>query len=276
MKKIAVFYLIAQVGDWWSKEFFIPQMEKLDESELSKNIEFLEIHVTFKKENLPFIPEKTKSIHFHNDPVEAMNNVMKSIWKFSKENPGYKILFFHGDGVTHYNKTSYENKLSNLKLIHFTLIDMWRDCTNLLDFYDCVGNNYVFISSFKNNEINFYSPHYRGGFWWANSDYICRLNDKFLDQDVEWKRFLGEIWIGTGNPRYYSIYNALSEKSQMISSFYTEKTIFCKKDIIEITQQHIKDIVDVDVHYYNLQKNIETSEENNNFMLKRYLNGCLR
>lgn len=97
-------------------------------------MEFIEIHATFKKENFPFIPEKTKSINFHDDPVDAMNLVMESIWKFSVENPGYKILFFHGDGVTHYNKSSYESKISNLNLIHYTLIDMWKECDTLLNF----------------------------------------------------------------------------------------------------------------------------------------------
>jgi hypothetical protein len=275
MKKIAIFYLIAQVGDWWSDEFFIPQMKILDDSGLSENIEFIEIHATFNKENLPFIPDKTKSINFHSDPVDAMNEVMESIWKFSIDNPGYKILFFHGDGVTHKNKTSYEYKLSNLQFIHYTLIDMWRECDQLLNFYDCVGNNFVYVASFKNHEINFYCPHFRGGFWWANSDYISKLNPKFLKQDVEWRRFLGEIWIGTGNPRYYTIHNALSEKMDTITSFYKEKTIFDKQQILETTRLHIDDITNIDSNNYFRLKNIGNGLEYNDYMLKRYFERCI-
>lgn len=138
-----------------------------------------------------------------------------------------------------------------------------------------MGNNYVYVSSFKNNEINFYCPHYRGGFWWANSDYICKLNPKFLKQDVEWRRFLGEIWIGTGNPRYYTIHNSLSENKEMITSFYTEITKFSKEKILETTKLHIEDICNVDANNYFRLKNLGNGLEYNDYMLKRYFERCI-
>jgi len=43
--KIAVFYTIAQVNDWWSTEFFEKQINRLKTSGLYNNIDFIDVLV---------------------------------------------------------------------------------------------------------------------------------------------------------------------------------------------------------------------------------------
>ena len=41
--KIAVFYVISQVGNWWESEFYTKQIDRLTSSGLYDQIEFIDI-----------------------------------------------------------------------------------------------------------------------------------------------------------------------------------------------------------------------------------------
>jgi SAM-dependent methyltransferase len=40
-------------------------------------------------------------------------------------------------------------------------------------------------------------PHFSGGFWWANSNYVAGLSEEYLEHP---NRYWREFWIGTGEP----------------------------------------------------------------------------
>lgn len=223
MNKIAVFYLISQMYDDWDKEFFIPQMELLKTSGLYDNINFIDIHISNGKLPLPFIPDKIRNIHYLSDTELAEKQVLYNMWNFCNKNPGYKILYFHSSGITlERNTQEFERKQEWRKYMEFCNISLWKYCKDLLDFYDCVGTDYVPKSWFRNGEIVFRAPHYPGNFWWSNSLYIKKLDLDYLEQEEEYKRYLSEFWLFSNNPKYYNIYNIDSNHYQNLITFSKE------------------------------------------------------
>jgi len=80
------------------------------------------------------------------------------LWKFSKDNHGYNVLYLHTKGST--NNTQSVNDWVTM-MLYFVL-----DPKNpkLLERYDTLGCNLL-----ENNR------HYSGNFWWATTNYISTL-----------------------------------------------------------------------------------------------------
>jgi hypothetical protein len=109
------------------------------------------------------------------------------------------ILYMHTKGVSRqldYNIECWRN------LIEYKTIHNWKECIKLLDDWDTIGPLY------RENTFMGYYPHYSGGFWWANRDYIETLDHKYLNEDHELGRMGAEFWIGS-NPesKMYCNYN---------------------------------------------------------------------
>jgi hypothetical protein len=203
VKNIAVFYLIGQFESWWDTDFYLPQIELLKKSGLYENIDFIDIFVAGGKSALPVIPDRIRNISYCSVPLKEESQAMQAIWDFASNNPGYKILFFHSEGVTHLHRTTKENKLAWRRHLEYCNIELWSTCIELLNFYDCLGADYIHQCTFSNGETVIRAPHYPGFFWWANSNYIRRLNRNYFNQNVSWSRYLAELWIGSEEPRYY-------------------------------------------------------------------------
>lgn len=234
MSNIVAFYLIGQFAEGWAEDFYIPQMELLKSSGLYDQLEFIDIHVSGGKQPLPFIPDKIREISYHSTKAEEENETFKRVWDFAKANPGYKILFFHSDGATHKGEMKIRKRAWR-NFMEFCTIEMWDKCISLLDFYDCVGADYIHQAVYSGGEHVVRGPHYPGMFWWANSNYIRKLDPTYFDQKVPWKRYLGELWIGSGDPREYSI------QRTNINCYYTEIQID-KKFLLDKTVAHIAEI----------------------------------
>jgi hypothetical protein len=246
--KIAVFYLIGQFRDWWAEEFYTKQINLLYETGLYENIEFIDIHVAGGKQQLPFLPDKIRNITYHSNPLEEENETYKSIWDFCYKNPGYKILFFHSHGITHYNGDLVSNKINWKNYMEDCNIRLWRECTDLLNFYDCVGTDYRLYGSYQNQTMVIRAPHYPGMFWWANSSYIKKLDTGFMDQEVPWKRYLAELWIGSGDPKQYSI-----NTTQTVNFYHDELSY----DLIKI-----KEKAAARINYLRNESNLPPGEQN--------------
>lgn len=243
MSNIVVFYLIGQFTDRWAEDFFTPQMELLKTSGLYDHLEFIDIHVSGGKLPLPFIPDKIRNISYHSKKAQEENETIRSIWEFANNHPGYKILIFHSDGVTHTQGEMKLRKRAWRSYLEFCTIEMWDKCIELLNFYDCVGPDYIHQASYSNGSIVLRAPHYPGMFWWSNSSYIKTLDPDFLNQDVPWKRYLAELWIGTKHPKEYSI------QRTNINCYHTEIQ-FDKNILLENTVNHINKIR-APTRYYN-------------------------
>ena len=207
--------MIGQFSDQW-KDFYKNQIEEMQLSKLYDNCNFMDIFIV-GKEQLPFTLDKYNNITYmsyleddvpHNKKLyRADKSIFQKIWLFSNLYPDYKVLFFHSGGIS-VNPLYKKNKDAARKLITKVLIEYWKECIELLDHYDCVGTEYVPLGVFKNFSIQFPAPHYQGGYWWANTDYLRRLDPFYFHKPIEIQQYLGELWIGTGAPKAFSFYNS--------------------------------------------------------------------
>jgi hypothetical protein len=235
--KLAIFYIVEQLEDWWGTQFYTPQIQMLKDTGLYDKIDFIDISIVGNKQPLPFVPDKIKSINYIKSIKESeYDEFMMRIWEFSRKNPEYKILHFHSHGVSHKNSSPQllENKFAWNDFMNYCNIELWEKCVELLNFYDCVGAETLKYATYypDGNLIDIYAPHFPGDFWWANTSYIAKLDPIFLSQKIIWKNYLNELWIGTGNPRMYEFYHTGI-------NFYNEKVKFNKQEILNKVNQEI-------------------------------------
>jgi hypothetical protein len=187
--KIAVFYHVYQAGNW--QEIFNEQFGAIEQSGLLDEAEFVHLGING---TMQFNYPKVNSLINPNQHMEE-TETLKSLLNFSKENPGYKVLYIHTKGV---------NKNLQLmddwrRMMNYFCIERWEEVVPLLDKYDAVGCNY-----FEDTWLGHY-PHFSGNFWWSNTDYIVNLDHSFLETSRRWDR---EFWIGTGSGTMHEIFNS--------------------------------------------------------------------
>jgi hypothetical protein len=211
-KKIAIFYHLYQVGEW--AEIYTNQIIRLQVSGLYDAADYIFVNVNGNQE-MPFHLAKVHNFH-HNKSNDQSTEfyAIKALYDYSCIQDSH-VLFLHGKGVTW---TTMEKKqdpsnsvlIENVKrwrnYLEYFNIDRWRDCINLLNDHDCVGTEWVGQSVFSHGTYNI--PHYAGGIWWANSDYIKTLNPNFITNNLVIGRFATELWIGTNNPKHYNFWNS--------------------------------------------------------------------
>lgn len=230
--------MIGQFGDNW-KELYSHQINLIVNSNLYQHTQFIDVYA-IGKENLPFILDKFNNITYLGYQEEEIpsnkklyrgdKTIFKNIWSFSKLYQDYKILFYHALGVSS-PKNQWRDYLEKIN------IEYWKECIDLLDYYDCVGTELVPLASYKNHTIEFLSPHFQGGIWWANSKYLEKLDPFYFHQPVEIQQFLGELWIGTGNPKAYSFYN-----TGLLKHLSTTDLTIPYTDILYNARVHLKDL----------------------------------
>lgn len=205
MNKIAVFYHISQEQDWWWDEFFQPHMALLENTGLADALDFIDISVAAGNQPIPVLPKGCRRITYHRAAGVEENHAMLDMWRWAQDHPGYKVLWFHGIGISHRESPMKEFKRAWGRFLEFCVLHRWQECQTLLDFYDCVGADYINFASFGSPRRRYRAPHFSGTFWWANSNYIRRLDPGYLDQDVPHQRYLGELWIGSADPRVFTM-----------------------------------------------------------------------
>lgn len=200
-KKIAIFYHIYQAGDW--KRIFYDQILELQKSGLYDQADYIHIGVN-GRQPLPFNMNKVNRVKY-NVNIDLESDTLSDLHKFSKHNPDYKILYIHAKGVSWDDRSEIKKNIELWrKYIEYFTIQQWNRCYNLLKDHDCVGTEWETESNIGGVDINI--PHYAGNFWWANASYIKTLDPSYIYQENNWKRWNGEFWIGTGNPKHYNFY----------------------------------------------------------------------
>jgi hypothetical protein len=255
MNKIAVFYMIGQFDNpRWKEDFFDSQMKLLRESGLYDQIQFIDIYVksnvdTKDMTHIPTsdLPDKTNNLKYLGDLEEkrpyngklyrAYRQILQDIWIFSAGNPDYKILFYHSIGVTRNinGEDMIRRKDKWRKYMETLLIKNWKQSVELLDYYDCVGTEYIPKARFQNVENPIDAPHYQGFFWWANASYLIKLNPLYFYDPVSWQSYLSEFWIGSGNPKAFNYHNTwLNQYLHDVNPPYGR--------IINITENHLREL----------------------------------
>jgi len=171
----------------------------------------------FKQIFIVNIGEKLDQNDFQNNKIQIINYSNNSllfeiptinlIRVFCEYNDNCEILYLHTKGITSFNNKNISDWRN--MMIHF-LVNKCSDCFQKLKEYDTIGCNYQ----------NTPYQHYSGNFWWANSNYIKRLNkikDGYKRHDAEW-------WILSDKlVKYYEMHH--SDIDHYNNSYPVEKYI---------------------------------------------------
>ena len=164
------------------------QMQALCSSGLISACDFMHIGINGDSE-LFWTPPKCNIKR--NEILTSEYCTLKDLEHFainSKEN--YKILYFHSKGITYFGNMCI--RAWRLYMEH-CLIQNWKECVNLLNEYDCVGTSWYRPWDGQPSAKDI-PPHFSGNFWWANTEYIKKLDTFYLDKD---RRNYQEFWIGS-------------------------------------------------------------------------------
>jgi len=168
-------------------------INKITKSGLINKLDYLYIINLGDEININNIyKEKIKIISYSKNIKLYEKPTINLLAKFSKFNKNTKILYLHTKGVSY--DITCQNIIDWVNLMINFLVKDYEYCLNLLDEYDCIGCNYMDKPY----------PHFSGNFWWANSNYINKL-DNITSND----RHECEWWICSNkNVKKYSIYNS--------------------------------------------------------------------
>ena len=196
--KIAIFYHIAQMG--MSAFIYQQQLHRLYTSGLIEAADYIHFGVNGDQE-LFNVPEKA-IIHYNQKEYWGTEKeTLLSLKDFCKENPEYKVLYFHTKGATKDELCVQSWRL----MMEYFVIDKWKECVKQLDEYTCAGIQMCRVgpSIYPDGTIKEENPTivYAGNFWWANASYVNTLRTKYIDDTC---RYAVEKWIGdsdVSNPK---------------------------------------------------------------------------
>lgn len=132
----------------------------------------------------------------------------------------FHICYIHLKGLTRWGNTNVDDWR---KWLNWCVIERWKDNVEALQTHDTSGPNW---------ELEPW-PHHSSNFWWANSDYIAKLNPLvhphyLMNLKVtqfksmgHW-RFDHEAWIGSGNPNAFEIARSLPKGGDHYTTPYPE------------------------------------------------------
>jgi hypothetical protein len=188
MANIAIFYHLYQHGDW--RLFFNEQSSLLNNSGLVDACEF--VHVGVNGEDIPESHGKFRFVK-NAEPLNEETPTLVSLRDFCASNPRWKVLYMHTKGITQPMQSTHDWR----KIMEYYCIERWQECVEKLDEHDAVGCLYMDHCYYG------YFPHFSGNFWWANSDYINKLDNSYLNTGIRQNR---EFWIGSGGGSLYSFH----------------------------------------------------------------------
>jgi hypothetical protein len=195
-------------------------MMKLQKSGLYDAADYIFVNVN-GNEKMPF---ELSKVHINRNSTGDQSTeyyALKALYDYSIVRD-CRVLFLHSKGVTWSDASRFDarievteemtfrigdiyNNVQNWKqYIEYFSIDKWNRCVELLDEYDVVGTEWIHSSVVRMKTYNI--PHYSGGVWWANSNYIRKLDPNFITNNMILFRFATELWVGTKNPNYYNFH----------------------------------------------------------------------
>lgn len=186
-RKIAIFYHVYQAPGW--RSLVEEQINLLFSTDLANRAEVIYVGVNG---NEPMdLPGDEFIVNFNSEPWTEETPTLVALKEFCAINPNWNVLYFHTKGITQNSQETADWR----KAMEYFCIEQWSACIEKLNTNDAVGCLYMDDCFFG------YFPHYSGNFWWAQSSYINRLDESFLDGGIRQNR---EFWIGTGGGSMFS------------------------------------------------------------------------
>jgi len=217
-KKVAIFYHLYQINGW--ETIYTNHIVKLQKSGLYDAADYIFVNVN-GNQKMPFELSKVHLNRNLQGDYSTEYYALKALYDYSYLND-CKVLFLHSKGVTWSNTSRFDsyikvsedlefkvgdiyNNVEHWKnyIEHFS-VEKWQRCLELLDEYDTVGTEWIQGGLVR--MIKYDIPHFAGGVWWANSEYVRKLDPNFITNNMILSRFASEFWIGTKNPNYYNFY----------------------------------------------------------------------
>jgi len=212
MKKIKVFWNINELANWdkvfdqqWESMQLSGLMDSADEVILLANGRPRVFHNKLRSKNPPAkvrLEIVASGAHWFEYPG------LTYMQKLAKESADqFHICYIHLKGLTRWGNPNVEDWKDWL---NWCVIERWQDNVAALQTHDTSGPNWESVPW----------PHHSSNFWWANSDYIAKLQPlihphKLVSANAtqfkghgHW-RFDHEAWIGSGNPNAYEIARSL-------------------------------------------------------------------
>ena len=204
-EKLAIFYHLYQ--NELSGLIYQQQMHRLHTSGLMDACEFIHIGIVGEAEMFS-LPEKAR-VQYNKRLTKDEGETVESMYRFCKENPDYKVLFFHAKGASR----QFVPQLHSWRMfLEYYVIDKWRECIDKLKEYDAVGVKL---------RMKPY-PDYSGNFWWANADYVATLDENFLYTQGEHGKIDRELMIGSGDRFDPCDMHHVHKEMNMYDTIFTE------------------------------------------------------
>lgn len=188
--KYAVFYHVFPGENW--EDMYLEQLGALLASKLYEQLDYF--YIGFNG-SLDLLSLPDKAIACENQNKQEETDTLKALHKWCQDNDDAAVLYMHTKGVS--RRTKYTDDWRHL--MEFFCIHNWQECITHLVLgadentppSDLVGINWQEQTSMG------WHPHFSGGFWWANSNYVADLSEEYLEHP---NRYWREFWIGTGDP----------------------------------------------------------------------------
>jgi hypothetical protein len=165
---------------------------------------------------------------------DGENETIKLIYSSRMRLKGNKIWYIHTKGSANWHQplehmikvTSWRNFMT------YFIIKNWRNCLRALQSNDICGANWLYIhknkSLIKNEEVrrrNLYDQvggTFCGNFWWANGDYISKMETSPTFNPHAAQRCLAEFFLGRHNPIVFDFcdFYCLSKIKELNGNFY--------------------------------------------------------
>lgn len=214
MKKIKVFWNVNELANWES--VFDQQLKLLDSSGLMSAAE--DVIVMGNGRYRTFTPKIDANPQFKQLCFASVCD-SAALWEYpslmflqeqckTAEEP-FHVCYFHLKGLTRWGDPNVDDWRD---FLNWATIEKWQENVAALQTHDTSGPNWEQTPW----------PHYSGNFWWANSDYIAKLqplvhphklvsiNATQFKGHGHW-RFDHEAWIGSGSPKAFEVAKSFDE-----------------------------------------------------------------
>lgn len=181
--------------------------------------------------------KKVEIIVYPDNKEEA--RTLEWVKNYSISNPDSYIFYFHTKGITRLNEATEDWR----RYMQYFTIEKWQKCVEKLDEgFDTCG-----VLFERNTNLGNEYPHYSGGFWWANTNYIKTLNHSYLK--LKW-RYYREFWIGS-NPKgkHFELHNSKLNSRNSLRTYHGHYKIKYPRVMYEDLKD-VKTLCFVN-HYYN-------------------------
>ena len=196
MKTLHHFYHVYADGDWLN--ILENHINYLIDYDIYNNLDTFQIGIVGNKNNIQqvksFLFNKNIKYIICNEQESGFEQVtLNKLYEFSLINDGY-VFYAHTKGATS------DNHFWRRLMMYYNIVK-WKECVNFLnENYDIVGAYWI-----KPNHLWEHADHdyfYAGNFWWANLNYIRKLNYPLNNH-----RYNAEGWIGLNETKKFYAFN---------------------------------------------------------------------